>query len=118
VSANPAPVAKTDHAERAAPTGVPAAAAPPNASATPNELHVQVEAPLVFHATGPPPAPVEDVRALPLDSRPRAAPALAAPLPPTGETPKQVDTQTAAANQAPERGFFRKIGGFFAAIFH
>ena len=51
-------------------------------SVAPNELHVQVEAPFVFHATGPPPAPVEDVRALPLDSRPQSALALAAPLPP------------------------------------
>jgi hypothetical protein len=79
---------------------------------------VQVEAPLVFHATGPPPAPVEDVRALPLDSRPLAPPALAAPLPPPAdEKPKPAGNETASAKHAPARGFFRKLGGFFAAMF-
>jgi hypothetical protein len=79
---------------------------------------VQVEAPFVFHATGPPPAPVEDVRALPLDLRPQAAPAAATPLPPSAnETPKPAGTEKASANHAPARGFFRKLGGFFAALF-
>jgi len=95
-----------------------AAAAPLDASVASNELHVQVEAPFVFHATGPPPAPVEEVRALPLDSRPPAAPALAAPLPPPANSqPKPDGTGTVAANRAPARGFFRKLGGFFAALF-
>ena len=119
LNASAAPVAETAHAESAPSAGVPAAAAPLDASVAPNELHVQVEAPFVFHATGPPPAPVEDVRALPLDSRPRAAPVLAAPLPPpANESPKPAGTETASANHAPARGFFRKLGGFFAAIFH
>jgi hypothetical protein len=123
VSASPAPVAETAKAESAASTGlpatgVPAAAAPLDASVAPNELHVQIEAPFVFHATGPPPAPVEDVRALPLDSRPREAPAVAAPLPPpTKESPKAVGTETASANHAPAHGFFKRLGGFFAALF-
>jgi len=118
LNASPAPVAETAHAESAPSTGVSAAASPLDVSVAPNELHVQVAAPFVFHATGPPPAPVEDVRALPLDSRPRAAPALAAPLPPpANEKPKPVGTETASANHAPARGFFRKLGGFFAAIF-
>jgi hypothetical protein len=113
------PVAETAHAESAPSTGVRTAAAPLDASVAPNELHVQVEAPFVFHATGPPPAPVEDVRALPLDSRPRAAPALAAPLPPpANETSKPARTETASANHAPVRGFFRRLGGLFAALFH
>jgi len=123
VNANPPPVAETSQAEPAPAaslpaTGVPAAAAPLDASVAPNELHVQVEAPFVFHATGPPPAPVEDVRALPLDSRPRETPPVAAPLPPpTKERPKPAGTETASANHAPARGFFRKLGGFFAALF-
>jgi hypothetical protein len=128
VNALPAPASETAHAESAPPTGlpatglpatgVPAAAAPLDASVAPNELHVQVEAPFVFHATGPPPAPVEDVSALPLDSRPQAAPAVAAPLPPPAkESPKPAGTQTATANHAPARSFFRKLGGFFAALF-
>jgi hypothetical protein len=123
MNASPAPVAETAQAESAPSTGlpatgVPAAAAPLDVSVAPNELHVQVEAPFVFHATGPPPAPVEDVRALPLDSRPGAAPPLAAPLPPpTNESPKPAGTETASANHAPARGFFKRLGGFFAALF-
>jgi len=122
-NASPPPVAETPRAESAPAaslpaTGVPAAAAPLDASVAPNELHVQVEAPFVFHATGPPPAPVEDVRALPLDSRQGGAPAVAAPLPPpTKESPKPAGTETASANHGPARGFFRKLGGFFAALF-
>jgi hypothetical protein len=79
---------------------------------------VQVEAPFVFHATGPAPAPIDDVRALPLDARPGAMPALAAPLPPPANKNSSPDgSQTASANPAPKRGFFRKLGGFFAALF-
>jgi AMIN domain len=122
VNASPAPVAETAHAESATSagspaTGVPAAAAPLDASVAPNELHVQVEAPFVFHATGPPPAPVEDVRALPLDSRPREAPVVAAPLPPpANESPKPAGAETASATHPP-RGFFKRLGGFFAGLF-
>ncbi|MGA7137705.1 MAG: hypothetical protein WBZ14_08555, partial [Terriglobales bacterium] len=62
---------------------------------------------------------VEDVRGLPPDARPRTAPALAAPLPPAAnEKPKAAGTETASTNQAPKRGFFKKLGGFFAALFH
>ncbi len=90
--------------------------APLTASVAPNELHVQVAAPFVFRATGPPPAPVEDVRALPLDSRPLPAPALSAPLPPAHGR-KPAGTETALADSAPRRGFFGKLRGFFAAMF-
>jgi hypothetical protein len=122
VNASPAPVAEKAPAESTPANGsqaaMPAAAAPLGASVAPNELHVQVEAPFVFHATGPPPAPVEDVRALPLDSRPPAAPALAVPLPPpANEAAKPAGKETASAKHAPARGFFRKLGGFFAALF-
>jgi hypothetical protein len=119
VNASPAPGAETAHAESAPATGVPAAAAPLDASLAPTELHVQVAAPLVFRGTGPPPAPVEDVRALPLDSRPRAAPAVTAPLPPpANEKPKPAGTEKASANHAPARGFFKKLSGFFSGLFH
>jgi len=123
VNASPAPVAETAQVESAPSaslpaTGVPAAAAPLDASVAPNELRVQIEAPFVFHATGPPPAPVEDVRALPLDSRQAGAQAVGAPLPPSAkESAKPAGTETASANHAPARGFFRKLGGFFAALF-
>jgi len=89
--ASSANVAEMAHAERGPSTGVPAGtqATPQDPSAASNELHVQIEAPFVFHPTGPPPAPVEDVRALPLDSRPRAGTASDAPPPPVAvETPR------------------------------
>jgi len=118
LNASPAPVAETTTAESAPSTGLPAATAPLDVSVAPNELHVQVAAPFVFHATGPPPAPVEDTGTPPLNSRPQAAPALAAPLPPSAnENPKTAGTETASASHAPARGFFRKLGGFFAALF-
>jgi hypothetical protein len=122
VNASPAPVAERAPAERPPANDVqavmPAADAPLDASVAPNELHVQVEAPLVFHATGPPPAPVEDVRALPPASRLPAAPALAVPLPPPANgAAKTAGSETASAKHAPARGFFRKLGGFFAALF-
>jgi len=119
LNASPAPDAETAHAG-AVSTGIPATAAPLDASAAPNELHVQIEAPFVFHATGPPPAPVEEVRALPHDSRPGAVPVLAAPLPPpsANDTPKPVDAEAASSHHSPARRLFRKIGGFFAALFH
>ncbi|MGA7559561.1 MAG: AMIN domain-containing protein [Terriglobales bacterium] len=118
--ANPTPVTEPTHAGSAPPTGIPARAAPADAPVDPNEIHVQVEAPLVFHATGPAPAPVEDVRALPLESRLRETPALAAPLAPQQPQPmpKPAGAETASAKRPPTRGFFRKIGGFFAAMFH
>ena len=118
LNANPTAPAQTPHAESAPATAVPATAAPLDASVAPNELHVQVEAPLVFHATGPAPAPIDDVRALPLDARPGAMPALTAPLPPPANKPSSPDGgQTASANPAPKRGFFRRLGGFFASLF-
>ncbi len=122
VNASPAPVVDAAPPESTPSDGLqaamPAPAAPPDASVAPNELHVQVEAPFVFHATGPPPAPVEDVRALPRDSRPPAVPALDVPLPPpANEAAKPAGKGTAAAKHAPARGFFRKLGGFFAALF-
>ena len=85
------------------PLGTPSAGSLPPETAPlppskPNEIHVQVEAPFVFHATGPPPAPVEDVRALPLDSGRPAAPALATPLsPPANLKPKPAGAGTVAS---------------------
>ena len=123
MNVRPAPVAAPAHTESspstALPATTPAAAAPLDASVAPNELHVEVEAPFVFRATGPPPAPLEDVRALPPDSRPRTAPAPVAPLPPSAsENPKPASAETASANPPPARGFFRRLGGFFASLFH
>jgi hypothetical protein len=98
----------------------PADATPLEAPPAPNDLQVQVEAPFVFHATGPRPAPLEDVRALPLGSRSQATiPALAAPVPPsTTENPSATRSETTSANPTPAPGFFRKVGRFFASLFH
>jgi hypothetical protein len=105
-----------DGATGAAPASAPTA--PPDTAPTPNELHVQVEAPFVFHASGPPPAPVADVNTLPPDSRLRTAsvPSSVAALPPPASGSLKADA--AAAKPEPPRGFFRRIGGFFAALFH
>jgi hypothetical protein len=101
--------------EGAGSDGLPANT-PLKVSVAPNELHVQVEAPFVFHATGPPPAPVDDVRALTLDSRPLQAIVVSTPLPPApGRKPS--GTETASADAPPRRGFFGKVRGFFAAMF-
>jgi hypothetical protein len=107
-SASPAPPVAMPRSESAPIPGN----ASHDASVTPNELHVQVEAPFVFHATGPPPLPLEVVRALPLDSRPPTDLATAAALPPPDPGAK------AASENHPPRSFFRKIGGFFASLFH
>jgi len=99
-----------------APAGNPADAPP--APPAPNEMHVQISAPFVFRATGPPPAPVEDVRALPLDVRGVQEAALGvAPLPPLKA--QTADSSGAATSvDTHPRGFFHKIGHFFASIFH
>ena len=93
--------------------------APLDASPAPssNELHVQVSAPLVFHAPGAPPVPVEDVRALPPDSRPLSAPPVSAPLPPPALQAQLPSAKTTSPNPATKRTFFRKLRGFFGAIF-
>jgi hypothetical protein len=125
-----AAAAETAHAESAPPTGLQPAKAPSsnvqsanvhgsNVRDEPgNQIHVQLDVPFVFHATGPPPAPVEDVRALPIDSRPLAVPAVLAPLPPGASQDPAPDAASASANRPPARGFFKKLGGFFASLFH
>lgn len=104
------------HAERAPSTSVRPASPQLDASAASNDphandLHVQVEMPFSVHATGPPPAPGENARALLSNSRPQGGVAPAAQPPPAG-------TETASAKQPPERGFFKKLGGFLASLFH
>lgn len=116
LKANGSPDAGTKTA--ATPTGIPAPA-PLAASLAPNELHVKIEAPFVFQATGPPPLPAETVKDLPPAWRPLATPASAAPLPPSvAEAPQSATTEPASANRKPPRGFFKKVGGFFASLFH
>jgi len=115
----PSPVAEmTKAASTPSTTGLPSAA-PLDASIAPNELHVQITAPFVFRATSPPPAPLDDVRALPLDTRRRIALALEVPLPPlANEKPSSPGNAKTSGNHDGVRRFFKKLGGFFAAIFH
>jgi hypothetical protein len=80
-----------------------------NSTAPTNETRVQVSAPLVFHAPDAPPAPVDDVRSLPPDSRSLPPLAMTAPQPPA--------VKSATTKPANQRSFFRRLGGFFAAIF-
>ena len=84
----------------------------------PKEVHMRVEAPLVFRAADLPPAPMRETRALPADSRPRTSVA-ADPLPPTAapQMTKADDPVQQAANSNPHRGFFGKLRGFFSAMF-
>jgi hypothetical protein len=106
------PVSETAHS-----AGAPAVD-PQRPAAGPGEIQVQVEAPFVFHAKGPPPAPVEDVSALPVESHVGATPPLDGPLPPVAsQAPKPDGKRDASGNSGPSRGFFRKVGGFFAALF-
>jgi hypothetical protein len=101
-------------AESSGRSGTPAGTAAADAR-TAREMHVQVSAPLVFHASGPPPAPVEDVRAAAVEMQPVAKAstvpttrALRAPATGPGLT---LDLETS------HRGFFRRIGGWFAKVF-
>jgi hypothetical protein len=79
------------------------------------EVHVQVAAPFVFRATGPAPAPAEDGASLP---RTENAPAPATAERPIGNDKSQrADPAAAPESRTPSRGFFRKVGGFFASLF-
>jgi len=111
---------ETPHIENAPPAEVPVENTPHASadSSSDNQLHVQVTAPLVFHATGPPPAPVEDVQALPIESRGTTAPELsAAPAPPPAQVAPPTGSKPTAAAAPQHRGFFRRLGAFFAAMF-
>lgn len=102
------------------PTGVPAGNAPstPAQEPPPNELHVQVSAPLVFRATGPPPAPVEDVHSLPLAARAVEAPPVNVIAPPEEKVPSRKSRPSGSETAADRpHGFFHKLGSFFAAMF-
>ncbi len=75
----------------------------------PNEVHVQVDAPFVFRATDPQPQPaipILEAERLPLAYSSRPAPLVTTVLPPP-----------ASQAQPTHYGFFRKIKGFFAAMF-
>jgi len=119
----PTPAQKTRvqnaHSTPAAPASNPPDSSSETTESTESaEVHVQVEAPFVFRATGPAPAPVEDVATLPSETRTEKEPAIATAEPPTGNTKShRADSAAAPESRTPSRGFFRKVGGFFAALF-
>jgi hypothetical protein len=116
VNSNPA-ATETARVDSLPSSGMPAASG--DTISTPNEVHVEVSAPFVFNPTGPAPAPVEDVRAMPFDARPYAAMPLDDPLAPAaGKKGKAGGEDKAPVKRTPAHGFFKKIGGFFAAFFH
>jgi hypothetical protein len=92
----------------------PASVAPPPAAPASSQIHVQVDAPLVFSAIEAVPPPVEVVRL-----RLEAAPALPlVALPPPAPTPDQVAAKSAADKPAEKKKFFGRVRAFFASIFH
>jgi len=64
-----------------------------------DDVHVRVEAPIVFRAAGPPEPAIAEVKILPIRDLPRSAYIDSRPLPP------------------PRHGFFSKLKGFFSSIF-
>ncbi len=120
-AANSRVIAQATNPETPKPSSAPGngstgASDAPDPSAHPSEVHVQIEAPVVYRATDPPPAPVEEAQALPAGARTLATPPLTLPLAPPQRGPMPAGTKTAAAPQ-PHRGFFGKLRGFFAAMF-
>jgi hypothetical protein len=105
-SASPAPPSASDARLS---NGQQTAPLPPS---QPNEVHVQVEAPLVFtaknRAVTPLPPQVQAAKDLPVEESPARQVHLdaliQAPLPPN-------------QNKTAHRGFFRRVGGFFSGIF-
>jgi len=75
----------------------------------PQDVHVQVEAPLVFSASAvsPPPEP-----AAVADLKPLHAPAVFDPV-----LKNEVNAPPAAEKEKKGKGFFSRIGSFFAAMF-
>lgn len=100
-------------AEAQNPTTDSSPAGAQNSSPPSGEMHVQVSEPLVFRGTAPPP-PAHDARTLPPESRPVSTESISVPRPP------ELQAQKSPVQNAPaktQRSFFKKLRGFFAAIF-
>lgn len=109
-TASVAPAAKTAApAGPAVPAGSETAQLPPS---NPNDVHIQVDAPMVFRASDKQRG-TETAENLPVSAtQPRASLPVAA-LPPEAN-PGSSDVEAHPSNQ----GFFGKIGSFFGRLFH
>jgi hypothetical protein len=97
----------------------PAPSAPSGASApATSDVHVEVDAPFVFRATDPEPAPLAQIAQLRFKSAP--------PLPLVPRPPQTAELQPAppsppppvAAPAPPKKRLFGKVRSFFASLFH
>ncbi len=91
-------------------TGPEIAALP---TSQPNDVHVQVDAPFVFRAADPEPPPIREAQRLSPTTLTSPVPLETIVLPPPPAPPAPAEMK---ANR-PRRGFFRKLGRFFAAMF-
>jgi hypothetical protein len=86
----------------------------------PTDIHVQLETPFVFRATGPPPASAhsaqDNLPPLPADSQTKQDPPSAAVRPAPAQ-PAATDTAATASKQPQRKGFFGKVRGFFLSVF-
>jgi hypothetical protein len=83
----------------------------------PADIHVQIEAPLVFRSADKPRATTQTASNMPPKApptQPRSDPA--APIPQPVPPPKPVTQEQPAAQQ--HRGFFGRVKGLFSAVFH
>jgi hypothetical protein len=98
----------------------PVASAPGGAPApVANDVHVEVDAPFVFRANDPEPAPMAQIVELRFSS--------AAPLPINPQPPRPAELHPIPPSPAPtvvvevtrkKKGFFGKVRSFFASVFH
>ncbi|HVO62419.1 MAG TPA: AMIN domain-containing protein [Terriglobales bacterium] len=84
--------------------------APEIAALKPNEIHMQVDAPLVFRGSDPLPAPTEEARKLPVTSKaPQTLAIIPLPPPVAGSSPSQPSK--------PRTGFLGRVKHFFSSVF-
>jgi hypothetical protein len=103
----------------AGPAGTPVQCASAAAEAAPpvplkkQDLHVQIEAPLVFRGS-------DRARTTQTATNmPPKSPAQSAPVPPTpAPTPQAKPAAQVPKAEAEHRGFFGRVKGFFSGIFH
>ncbi|HZZ15207.1 MAG TPA: AMIN domain-containing protein, partial [Candidatus Sulfotelmatobacter sp.] len=111
-SAETAPKPQNDSAKKDTPqtlsSGPETKPLPPS---QPDDVHITVDAPFVFHGKAhTPPAPTEEAAALPvLESSARQV---------TLNAQVQAPPASAAPDKPEHRGVMRRIKGFFAALFH